>query len=54
MRVVHRFVQEEDSSNFVLMQAMGANTAGQIGSIMAGGVVLALLGRTSYSTEGKA
>jgi sodium ion-translocating decarboxylase beta subunit len=42
-RVVQRFVQEEDFSNFVLMQAMGANTAGQIGSVMAGGVVLALL-----------
>ncbi|MDH4137557.1 MAG: sodium ion-translocating decarboxylase subunit beta, partial [Anaerolineae bacterium] len=26
-RVVQRFVQEEDFSNFVLMQAMGANTA---------------------------
>jgi sodium ion-translocating decarboxylase beta subunit len=42
-RVVQRFVQEEDFSNFVLMQAMGANTAGQLGSVMAGGVVLALL-----------
>jgi sodium ion-translocating decarboxylase beta subunit len=42
-RVVHRFAQEEDFSNFLLMQAMGANTAGQIGSVMAGGVVLALL-----------
>ncbi len=42
-RVVHRFAQEEDFSNFLLMHAMGANTAGQIGSVMAGGVVLALL-----------
>jgi sodium ion-translocating decarboxylase beta subunit len=42
-RVVHRFVQEEDFSNFLLMQAMGANTSGQLGSVMAGGVVLALL-----------
>jgi sodium ion-translocating decarboxylase beta subunit len=42
-RVVQRFVQEEDFSNFLLMQAMGANTAGQLGSVMAGGVVLALL-----------
>ncbi len=42
-RVVHKFAQEEDFSNFVLMQAMSANTAGQIGSVMAGGVVLALL-----------
>jgi len=42
-RVVHKFAQQEDFTNFVLMHAMGANTAGQIGSVMAGGVVLALL-----------
>ena len=42
-RVVHRVAQEEDFSNFLLMHAMGANTAGQIGSVMAGGVLLALL-----------
>jgi sodium ion-translocating decarboxylase beta subunit len=42
-RVVHKFAQDEDFSNFILMQAMCANTAGQIGSVMAGGVVLALL-----------
>lgn len=42
-RVVQRVGQEEDFSNFLLMHAMGANTAGQIGSVMAGGVVLALL-----------
>lgn len=42
-RVVQKVGQEEDFSNFLLMHAMGANTAGQIGSVMAGGVVLALL-----------
>ena len=42
-RVVHKFAQDEDFENFILMHAMGANTAGQIGSVMAGGVVLALL-----------
>jgi carboxybiotin decarboxylase len=42
-RVVHKVAQEEDYGNFLLMHAMGANTAGQIGSVMAGGVVLALL-----------
>ena len=36
-------LEREGFSNFVLMQAMEANTAGQIGSVMAGGVVLALL-----------
>ncbi len=43
-RVVQRMVQEEDFENFLLMHAMGANTAGQIGSVVAGGVLLALLG----------
>jgi oxaloacetate decarboxylase beta subunit len=42
-RVVQKVGQEEDFGNFLLMHAMGANTAGQIGSVMAGGVVLALL-----------
>ncbi|OGO40997.1 MAG: glutaconyl-CoA decarboxylase subunit beta [Chloroflexi bacterium RBG_16_57_9] len=42
-RVVQKVGQEEDFNNFLLMHAMGANTAGQIGSVMAGGVVLALL-----------
>jgi sodium ion-translocating decarboxylase beta subunit len=44
-RVVQRVGQEEDFNNHLLMHAMGANTAGQIGSVMAGGVVLALLAR---------
>jgi oxaloacetate decarboxylase beta subunit len=43
-RVVHRLAQEEDHTNFLLMHAMGANTSGQIGSVLAGGVVMALLG----------
>ncbi len=42
-RVVQRVGQEEDFGNFLLMHAMGANTAGQIGSVLAGGIVLALL-----------
>ena len=44
-RVVQKVGQEEDSSNFLLMHAMGSNTAGQIASVMAGGAVLALLAR---------
>ena len=43
-RVVNKMGLEEDFENFLLMHAMGANTAGQIGSVIAGGVVLALLG----------
>jgi oxaloacetate decarboxylase beta subunit len=44
-RVVHKFAQEEDFGNFLLMHAMGSNTAGQVASVMAGGVVLALLAK---------
>ena len=44
-RVVQKVGQEEDISNFLLMHAMGSNTAGQIASVMAGGVILALLMR---------
>jgi oxaloacetate decarboxylase beta subunit len=42
-RVVQRVAAEEDYTNFLLMHAMGANTAGQIASVLAGGIVLALL-----------
>lgn len=42
-RVVNKVGQEEDFSNFLLMHAMGSNTAGQIASVMAGGVVLGLV-----------
>ena len=42
-RVVHRMALKEDHTNFLLMHAMGANTSGQIGSVLAGGVVMALL-----------
>ncbi|MBN1877365.1 MAG: sodium ion-translocating decarboxylase subunit beta [Anaerolineae bacterium] len=42
-RLVQKVAQEEDFSNFVLMHAMGANTAGQLGSVIAGGVLLTLV-----------
>jgi oxaloacetate decarboxylase beta subunit len=42
-RIVQRFVHEYDYDNFLLMHAMGANAAGQLGSVVAGGVVLALI-----------
>ncbi len=45
-RIVQRIGQEYDFQNFLLMHAMGANTAGQLGSVIAGGVVLALLAGT--------
>jgi oxaloacetate decarboxylase beta subunit len=42
-RIVQRVGQEYDFENFLLMHAMGANTAGQLGSVIAGGVLLALV-----------
>ena len=43
-RVVQKVAQEEDFENFLLMHAMGANAAGQVASVVAGGVLLALMG----------
>ena len=43
-RVVQRVAHEEDFENFILMHAMGANAAGQVASVVAGGVLLALMG----------
>ena len=42
-RLVQKVAQEEDFTNYVLMHAMGANTAGQLGSVIAGGVLLTLV-----------
>ncbi len=42
-RIVHRLGMEYDFDNFLLMHAMGANAAGQLGSVVAGGVVLAVM-----------
>jgi len=42
-RLSARVAQEEDFQNFILMHAMGSNTAGQLGSVIAGGLLLALV-----------
>jgi oxaloacetate decarboxylase beta subunit len=42
-RIVQRVGQQYDFENFLLMHAMGANTAGQLGSVVAGGVILILM-----------
>ncbi len=42
-RIVQRFGLEYDSDNHLLMHAMGSNAAGQLGSVIAGGVVLAVI-----------
>ena len=43
-RVVNRVGLEANPNNFLLMHAMGPNVAGVIGSAVAAGVLLALLG----------
>ena len=42
-RVIHRMGQEADSSNYLLMPAVSANVSGQIGSVIAGGLILSLV-----------
>jgi sodium ion-translocating decarboxylase beta subunit len=42
-RIVQRFAADEDFENFLLMHAMGSNAAGQLASVVAGGIVLALV-----------
>ena len=42
-RVVHKMGLEEDSSNFLLMHSIGVNVSGQIASVIAGGLILAIV-----------
>ncbi len=42
-RLVQRLASAEDKHNFILMHAVGANVSGQIGSVLAGGLLLAFL-----------
>ena len=49
-RVVQKLATEEDPGNFILMQAAAANVAGQIASVVAGGLVLGLLLLKGVST----
>lgn len=42
-RLSAKMAQDEDFENFILMHAMGANTAGQLGSVIAGGLLLSLV-----------
>ena len=41
-RVVHKMGQDEDPSNFLLMNSIGVNVFGQIASVVAGGLILAI------------
>ncbi|MDD6032675.1 MAG: sodium ion-translocating decarboxylase subunit beta [Oscillospiraceae bacterium] len=42
-RVIQKMAISEDPENHLLMQAVGANVSGQIGSVIAGGVILNLI-----------
>ncbi len=44
-RVIHKMGQKEDDQNFLLMHATGANVAGQIASVIAGGMIMNLIAR---------
>ncbi|MEW6085074.1 MAG: sodium ion-translocating decarboxylase subunit beta [Chloroflexota bacterium] len=44
-RLAAKTANDEDPNNFILMHAMGANTAGQLGSVIAGGVLLAIVSK---------
>ncbi len=42
-RIAAQMALDDDPDNFILMHAMGSNTSGQLGSVVAGGVLLALV-----------
>ena len=42
-RVVHKMGLEADKQNFLLMHSIGVNVSGQIASVIAGGLILALV-----------
>lgn len=42
-RVIHQMGQKEDPYNYLLMPAISANVGGQIGSVVAGGIILSLV-----------
>jgi oxaloacetate decarboxylase beta subunit len=44
-RIAAKMANDEDCDNFILMHAMGANTAGQLGSVIAGGILLAIVSK---------
>ena len=43
-RVVHKMGLKEDPQNFLLMHSIGVNVSGQIASVIAGGLILAIAG----------
>ncbi len=47
-RVIQKMATDEDPQNFILMHAAGANVSGQIASVIAGGLLLALRHRSAH------
>lgn len=43
-RIVHKMGLKEDNQNFLLMHSIGVNVSGQIASVIAGGLILNMLG----------
>lgn len=44
-RVIQKMAKDEDPMNFILMQSVAANVSGQLGSVVAGSMILALVGK---------
>lgn len=42
-RIVQKLAKEADPTNFILMQAVSANVSGQLGSVVAGAIILAIV-----------
>jgi oxaloacetate decarboxylase beta subunit len=42
-RVIQKLATEEDPHTFVIMHSVSANVSGQLGSVVAGGIVLAMV-----------
>ena len=43
-RVIHKMGLKEDPQNFLLMHSIGVNVSGQVASVIAGGLILSMLG----------
>lgn len=44
-RVIQKMAKDEDPMNFILMQSVAANVSGQLGSVVAGSMILVLIGK---------
>jgi Na+-transporting methylmalonyl-CoA/oxaloacetate decarboxylase beta subunit len=42
-RLAQKVAMEDDPQNFILMHALGANTAGQIASVLAAGILIQMI-----------